>query len=601
MPDSFLANALAQPRNKLFLDGEQTINYGELIEKIGQLSGYLQSQPIHKGDFVLVSVENPARFAEIFLSLVSDGIGAVVASPTLTDFEFQAFLENTKPAGVIADRALLEKSSLAASDENIRFLLPVNQTKPGGLFGRLLGKQDSSGNATGYPECLSGYEIAHPDEPQDTDLPGWVINTSGTTSDPKNVLVSRGALLHTLASRSQQYSLSETSRLMNVLPLYLGDGLGQGPLLAFFNGATWVRPCDFQAQNLPLILDSIYARQVTHFIAVPTMLSLILRLGDEYHDCFDAPHFELLVSTAALLGSELWQQFEQTFGVEITNLYALSECTTALFSGPDSDSRRIGTLGKPVGCEIRVVDPSGDDAGAEVGELWLKSPALMDGYLNNPEATTACMSDGWLRTGDLVQRDSEGFISIAGRIKEMINFAGHSINPNELSLVLGAHEEVEEASVAGILGDEWGEIPVAFVVLRPDSQLDAGTLTAFCRTRLSEYKVPRQIHFVEQFIRTAAGKVNKPAMLKMCAPKDEALPDDTDQRILSIAQSCFRSDNLPRPGATPGTEPGWDSLAHMDLLLRVEKEFSIRFSTKEIMTLETLAGIIELTNQRRTT
>ena len=407
-------------------------------------------------------------------------------------------------------------------------------------------------------------------------------------------------MLNTLSARTEKYGITEDSRILNVLPLYHGDGLGQGPLLAFANGATWVRPCDFQQQNLPLILDSIYGRRVTHFIAVPVLLGIVLRLGDEYRDCFENDDFQMLVSAAAHLPEKLWRAFEAAFGVEIVNKYSLSECSTGLFSGPDQDSRCVGSLGRPHGCEIRIVDEDGIDVRVgEGGELWLRSKSLMDGYMNNPEATEACMHKGWLRTGDLVRQDEYGIVYLVGRIKEMISFAGHTLVPAELIEALEEHPDVAEATVLGVPVDEWGETPVAFVIRKPDGNVSAGDLTEHCRSRLSEYKVPREVVFVDDFIRSETGKVASTAMIEQYQARKLSLPDETDRRILTIAQTSFRSSETPGPEASPTSEPGWDSLAHMEMLLQIEKTFGIRFSTREIMMLETLGGVIDLVKSKR--
>lgn len=599
MSQGFSSRAREQSSNRIFLQGSETVTYGQLFERIEKLTTWYRSAGLEAGDRVMIAVASPARFCELFLSLLLNGIGAVIANPLATSREARQLIEQTAPSGLIVDHELTGKWHLESpANPDGAVLLEVAADRKQGLLGRLLGNRGgtASEDAGDYPALIDGLDRTPPREPVDDSLTGWIIHTSGTTSDPKNVVASRRALLNTLRCRSEKFSLDAESRILNVLSLSQGDGLGQGPLLAFYNGATWVRPAEFQQRTLPAILDAIYTYKVTHFITVPVMMSLMMRLGDEHRDCFDTREFRLVVSTAAALPESLWHDFERTYGVEVTNLYALSECTTALFCGPDPATRRVGSLGKPHGCEIRIVEPGGDASGS--GELWLRSDSLMDGYLNNEEGTSRCLVDGWLRTGDLVRRDEDGFVWLTGRLKEMISFAGHSLNPGEIAEALQSHPGVAEAGVTGVDHAEWGEIPVAVVVPRAGAELQASELMDHCRSLLTEYKLPREIIFADSLPRTANGKLAAGALRDLYHREQPVDGPDWHDRIVSIAQSCFRTAQALEPDASPSTVAGWDSLAHMELILAVERAFSVRFTTAEIMTVETLGGLTDLVGRK---
>lgn len=599
MSQGFSSRAREQPASRIFLQGSETVTYGQLFERIEKLTTWYRSAGLEPGDRVMIAVASPARFSELFLSLLLNGIAVIIANPLATWPEARNLIDQTAPRGLIVDRELMDKWRLdddAKPDAAVLFKVAADR-KPG-LLGRLLGDRGGAapGDAGDYPALVDGLERTAPQEPADDALTGWIIHTSGTTSDPKNVVASRRALLSTLRCRSGKFSLDADSKILNVLSLSQGDGLGQGPLLAFYNGATWVRPAEFQQRTLPAILDAIYTYKVTHFITVPVMMSLMMRLGDEHRDCFDTGEFELVVSTAAALPESLWRDFERAYGVEVTNLYALSECTAALFCGPDRASRRVGSLGKPHGCEIRIVEPGGGES--ESGELWLRSASLMDGYLNNKEGTSRCLVDGWLRTGDLARRDEDGFIWLAGRIKEMISFAGHSLHPGEIAQALESHPGVGEAGVTGVDHEDWGEIPVAVVVPRPGAELRASELMDHCRSLLTEYKLPREIIFADSLPRTANGKLAAGPLRDLYHAEQPAEAPDWHDRIVSIAQSCFRTAQTLEPDASPATVAGWDSLAHMELILAVERAFAVRFTTAEIMTVETLGGLTDLVGSK---
>ncbi|MGA8259165.1 MAG: AMP-binding protein [Arenicellales bacterium] len=602
MNRGFSTEACEQAVGKVFLQGSETVTYGQLLERIEKLATCYRSAKLEPGDRVLLAVASPARFSELFLSLLVNGLCAVIANPIATSPEVHHLIEQTTPRSLIIDHDLVDKWNLGEDGAASNLLFTVSADRKQGLLGRLLGGRGDGAveNADQYPALADRLERTRPPGSLDDSLTGWIIHTSGTTSDPKNVAVSRRALLNTLRCRSEKFSVTPDSKILNVLSLSQGDGLGQGPLLAFYNGATWVRPAEFQQRTLPVILDSIYTHRVTHFITVPVMMSLMMRLGDEERDCFDTGDFELVVSTAAALPETLWRAFEEAYGVEVTNLYALSECTTALFAGPDAASRRVGSLGRPYGCEIRIEPLAGQATGGprQAGELWLRSASLMDGYLNNDRATSQCLVDGWLKTGDLVERDDEGFVWLTGRVKDMINFAGYSLNPSEIAEALESHPTVLEAAVAGVNHDEWGEIPVAVVVCRSGADTTVRDLMAHLRARLTEYKLPREIVFAESLPRTANGKLNAGVLLELYRKKSPAASGGWNERIVSIAQACFRTGEALEPDASPATVSGWDSLAHMEMILAVEREFSIRFTTKEIMTVETLGELTELVGRK---
>lgn len=583
-----------QTAKKIFLQGEEVVTYGQLQERIEKLTQFFADNQINPGDTVLLAVGSPARFAEIFIALLVNGIGVAVGNPQSTHNETQALIENVNPDFLIVDEALIKAWQLNES----QIALVVKSQQRATLLGKMLGKRKpeaSDSDTRSYPQLLEGLSRQHPQEPTDNSGIGYLVTTSGTTSDPKNVLASRRSYLHTLKCRSEKFKINEDSKVHNILSLSHGDGIAEGPLLNFYNGSTWVRPSEFQQKNLPHILDAIYTHHVTHIFLVPVMMSLILRLGKDYQDCFNYDHLQVVVSTSALLPEPLWQEFENTFQVQVSNLYSLTECTVGLFSGPDAESRQVGSIGKPFGSAIRIVKSDGELAGiGESGELQLQSASMMDGYLNNPEATALCFDDDWFKTGDLAQENAEGFVTIMGRLKQMISFAGHSINPAEIVEALESHASVLEAAVIGIDQENWGEIPVAIVTLDNTQQLDKLDLIDFCRLRLSEFKLPREIILTEALPRSPSGKLNGKRLVELYHNNKQSSDGDLPTRILSIAQNCFRTKQQLTSSDTPLTVNGWDSLAHMQLILAIENELSVKFTTKEIMTLENLGDLIEL-------
>ena len=206
-------------------------------------------------------------------------------------------------------------------------------------------------------------------------------------------------------------------------------------------------------------------------------------------------------------------------GVAVCNGMGMTETGPTVFlMDPAHAADRIGSVGKPqLLSQVRLVDARGRDVAAgEQGELLFRGPGITPGYFNNPEATAAAIDrDGWLHSGDVARRDADGYYFIVDRIKDMYISGGENVYPAEVEAVLTDHAAVLEAAVLGVADERWGEVGHAVVRLRPGAACDAETLRVFARTRLAAYKVPKHVTVVDDYPRTAAGKVQKHVLRKM--------------------------------------------------------------------------------------
>ena len=244
-------------------------------------------------------------------------------------------------------------------------------------------------------------------------------------------------------------------------------------------------------------------------MGVPTFYHRLLSLPEAI--TADLSSMRLLTSGSAPLPAQAHAAFQQRFGQRILERYGMTEAGIVL-SNPYDGERRPGTVGFPLpGMSIRLVDPESGVAVADgaVGEIQIRGPGVISRYLNLPEQTAAAFTDGWLRSGDLARRDSEGYIHIVGRAKDMIISGGLNIYPIEVEKVLLEHPDVAAVAVVGLPDPEWGERVVAAVIAVPGSTLDPALLIAHARQRLAPYKCPRQVRMVEDFPRNAMGKVQK--------------------------------------------------------------------------------------------
>lgn len=598
MESTLSAIADSQPLEKLwYRDSVSSLTYGEQRRRQVALLDWCVTSGVGQGDVVLVAVHTEREAASLLTALVCIGRPPVIVGPDSPLQEIQPIIERAGISAVIAEDALKEAWQLA--DMGVPMLRVVPGQPKGSLFNRLLKGRQLSEACNDWPAMAEGITPTTIDAP-DPDQLAYLIFTSGTTSEPKGVRISCRALLAQMAVFISRYGLTTDDRLLNGLPLNHADGFIQGPLLAWVSGCMVYRPPAFSANTVQSVMDSIYRERITHMIAVPTMLSLMLRLGVDFAENLRSPEFSMLICMAGHLEQALWEKFEAVFGVVVLNMYGLSETvSSALFCGPDPLSRKVGTLGLPVNCSIRIINPTGAAvAEGEVGELQLASDQLMEGYQFDEQATAAVLQDGWFRTGDLVRQLPGGHIELVGRLKNLIVSGGRNISPEAVSACINQYAGVVESVVLGVADKDWGEWVAALVVA--ENALSEHVLIDWCREHLSEYKVPRRIFFVDALEKGPAGKILQDDAraqldLLLAATNDEGAHRHLDKTVLSLAAGCFKRSAADLELASgPENTVGWDSLAHMELVVALEKQFDIRLSPREIMQIDSLEKAVEL-------
>ena len=340
------------------------------------------------------------------------------------------------------------------------------------------------------------------------DAPAVILYTSGSTGEPKGAVLSHAAL--GLANRSWAgpvMALVPEDVVLAALPLSHSFGLNGALLAPLLAGACVALVEHFSPEGA---LEAIARHRVTVFPGVATMFRRILdspALGGA-----NLGSLRLAVSGAAPCPWELAEEWQRRTGVRILRGYGSTELFRPISYLADDPRDWPDAIGRPVpGVEIRVVDEAGAAVPEEeAGELWIRTPAAMDGYLNRPEETRAVFAqDGWFRTGDLATVSADGLVRIVGRKKEMILRGGYSVVPGEVEAVLRGHPAVAEAAVFGLPHPELGEEVAAFVVLRPGGLAEPAELIAYCRERLATFKSPRRVSIVDQLPRGATGKVLK--------------------------------------------------------------------------------------------
>jgi len=340
------------------------------------------------------------------------------------------------------------------------------------------------------------------------DDPALVLFTSGTTGSPKGVVLSFRALLTRVELNAEAIGKAALARALVTLPFHFGHGLIGNALTPLLAGGTLVLPPrgSALAQNLGAMIDE---HAITFMSSVPALWRLALRTSRP-------PRGGSLVRVhvgSAPLPARLWSDIAAWSGAEVVNCYGLTEMAN-WFAGASSHTDGIedGLVGKPWGGVAAVLDASGVVRATGAGEIVLKSPTAMLGYLHRPDLTAAAHHDGWYRTGDGGDIDGDGQIRLRGRIKDEINRAGFKVQPEEIDRLLESHPAVVEACVFGIPDRASGEVVAAAVKLAAGARENAETLRAWCRERLRREAVPEHWFMVDEMPRTARGKISRELM-----------------------------------------------------------------------------------------
>jgi len=582
--------------------------YKQLLEEVNKLSNFFQSNDLKNGDRIILSTNDDYYTALFFLAFLRYGIITIFLDPEVPVKRATALIKKIEAKGFVMDEQLFVERNITENANQFQLKIKKDVQKKGRLFKRLLKRKNEEEQvlATTFPAILDSLTGSPTSLTpiKSSDL-AYVLFTSGTTSEPKGVMINHGNLLSQLHTLSKVYALDEQARLHNILTLYHVDGIIQGPLLTLYNQATLLRPMRFDLSKISELFHSIYKYRASHFFCVPLVLSFMYKFSEKYEDSFQTEDFKFIISSASKLEKKLWDDFERKFKVPLVNVYGMTETVAAaLYCSINDYPRKTGTTGIPIDCEAKITNSDGNLAKEnEAGVLWLKGTNIFTGYFNNPEATAAVLKDGWLNTGDVAVKDEQGFYTITGRVRNMINTGGVNIYPEQVSEMINTHPAVLENICLGIKDENFGEKLVSAVVLMPDSKLDKLELLTFLRPLLMQNKIPKDIFFFDDLPKGLSGKIKINAVEKLVAnyinKTNESPNSDYQDIIKSSAAEAFgiATDSIKMEDTSQSID-GWDSMAHLIFITSLEKRFNLRFSTSEMMTMTSINATNRILSQK---
>jgi acyl-CoA synthetase (AMP-forming)/AMP-acid ligase II len=469
----------------------QTLTYGAVAEGVRRMAATLTERGFRKGDVFAIYAPNLPEYAIAVHAVASNGGVTTPVNPLATADELARQLNDAGAVYLLTVPELLERATAAAARSNVRELF---------VFGNASG-------ATPFSCLLRSIVDEAPrvaiDPRQDLALLPY---SSGTTGLPKGVMLTHANLIANVAQLAGSEPISEMDTLIGLLPFFHVYGMTVLMNYGLAVGATVVTMPRF---DLDQFLHTLEAYGVTYaYLAPPTLLALAKQPGVER---YDLSRLRCILSGAAPLSTEVANACRKRLGCHIKQGYGLTEASPATHLGPADPSRhKVGSVGVLLpNTQGKVVDPS---SGAELGpnqqgELWVRGPQVMKGYLNRPEATAAMLDgNGWLHTGDLGYADAAGNFYVVDRLKELIKYKGYQVAPAELEAVLLAHPAVADAAVIPSPDETAGEVPKAFVVLKAGAT-PAEELMAFVAARVAPYKKVRRLEFVEQIPKSPSGKI----------------------------------------------------------------------------------------------
>jgi oxalate---CoA ligase len=480
----------------LLAPGRSSLAYAALVELASGIAGGLRATGIGAESRVALLVENGPEAASAFLS-IAQAAAVAPLNPAYRAQELAFYLKDLGAQAIVVSATLDTPARDVARARGIRVLdLHVDSSAPAGVF------------------ALDGVRPDVPIEPgPDPDGVALVLHTSGTTSRPKLVPLTHRRLRASAESVAETLQLTPADRCLNVMPLFHIHGLVAALLASLHSGASVACCPGFHQLRFFDWLDELRS---TWYTAVPTMHAAVLSRAPAHRKSVAHHRLRFIRSSSAALPVSVLEGIEAALGVPVIEAYGMTEAAHQMTSNPlPPGVRKPGTVGTAAGPQIGILDESGGLlAPGELGEVAIRGANVFSGYEANPEANALAFSNGWFRTGDEGLFDDDGYLTLHGRIKEIINRGGEKVSPIEVDDALLRHEAVAQAVTFAVDHPRLGEEVAAAVVLAPDAHADERALQDFAAAQLAPFKVPRRIVLLDEIPKGPTGKVQRIGLAK---------------------------------------------------------------------------------------
>jgi oxalate---CoA ligase len=471
------------------------LTYGALNKLVADTTLKLNELGIGRNDPVAIILPNGPEMATAFIAIASAATSAPL-NPAYQADEFDFYLSDLNARALVIQQGMDSPARAIAAKHGVMIIELVVNDATAGSFTLQLEDQ------TVVPVKTTNGGSAQ------TDDIALVLHTSGTTSRPKIVPLSHRNVCTSALNIGKTLALSENDRCLNVMPLFHIHGLIAAVLSSLAAGASIFCTPGFNALKFFSWMDDA---RPSWYTAVPTMHQTILARAPRNGESLERAELRFVRSSSAALPPQVLLHLEETFDCRVIEAYGMTEAAHQMASNPlEPMDRKPGTVGIAAGPEVGIMDDNGNILGqGDTGEIVIRGDNVTPGYQNNDEANATGFTNGWFRTGDQGNLDAQGYLTITGRLKEIINRGGEKISPREVDEVLLDHPDIEQIVTFAMPHDKLGEEVAAAVVLSEGSETDERAIRDYASSRLADFKVPRKVVILEEIPKGATGKVQR--------------------------------------------------------------------------------------------
>lgn len=483
--DEFTRAALYCPDKRALIFGDKSYTYAEMHRIIEQVAGHLAAAGVTKGDRVSLYMANRPEWIMFYYGIARLGAISVCVPGAYKRDEVAGVVSDSLSSLLVASEEVWDQVPPSDRIPSVRQTIVIERDE---AFQSILRGQDAFAIQAGIK--TSADDVAA------------ILYTGGTTGTPKGAMLTHRNLLYSAQNVAFHERMIPDDIGVNFLPL--NHVFAQCHIMhTYFAGCATLLL--FPAFDMDKVVASVIEHEVTRFYAVPTIFIRILNNPDSRKQL---KSLRYAFSGGTSMPAEIVRQWSDAFGIPIHEAYGMTEAAS-IVTFNHLFRHKIGSIGMPAGIiELKVVDADDNEMKqGEQGEIIIRGPNIMKGYFEQPGESAVALRNGWFHSGDVGVFDSEGYLYIVDRIKDVIITGGENVYPKEVEDLLHQHKAVNECGVVGLPHHEFGEAVTAFVTLKPGMNADEAALIAFCKERMARYKVPKSIRFVEDLPKTPQGKI----------------------------------------------------------------------------------------------